>query len=127
MAKKKQLAGKKTKLAELPLTRVLSRQVEEEAAPWGPTLPAGPPEAAARQISLTWEELEEGIAGLLSAAYLKIIQELADLQAALPPPAGEAALPPDPASPATLPPLPQLKQSLRQAREDLRHLQHLLS
>lgn len=32
MAKKKQLAGKQTKLAKLPLTRVLARQTEETAA-----------------------------------------------------------------------------------------------
>ena len=39
MSKKKQLSGKKTKLAKLPLTEALSRQLEEAA----PDLPAAVP------------------------------------------------------------------------------------
>jgi hypothetical protein len=124
MAKKKQLAGKKTKLAKLPLTQVLAQQVGE-AAPWGP--PPAPPEPEPRQLPLTWEQAEEGAAGPLASAYLQVVQELAALLAELPRPPGKPAWTPEVPLPATIPPTLRLKQALRQARKDLGDLERFLS
>ena len=140
MAKKKQLAGKKTKLAKLPLTQVLAGQTEEPS-PWGPSpypltpllappLPALPPvpdQAAARQLPFSWEEAQEGAAGPLAGAYLHLVQELAALRSQLQPGAA-----PGPASsagtlPPQVPPPPQMLGALRLARKGLQDLHRLLS
>lgn len=124
MSKKKQLTGKKTKLANLPLTRVLSQKMD--TADWEPA-PAPPEEGAdSRQLPLSWERLEEGAAGLLAAAYLLILQDLAALQAELTVAPGQTP-PPEHAIPVNLPPAPRLKQALHLARVELSDLYHSLS
>jgi hypothetical protein len=122
MSKKKQLSGKKTKLAKLPLTEALSRQLEEAA----PDLPAAVPKVESVQPAFSWESLEEGAAGLLAAAYALMVQDLLSLKKEVPwtseevPPAVEI-------HPATHLPAHQVKQALRQAKEELSDLYRLLS
>jgi hypothetical protein len=99
MAKKKHFAGKKTRLAELPLTRVLAGHHEETAFPKTPASP-------------------------LAAAYFALVQELTALRSQLRPDPGA---PPGNLSPPTLPPQPlsdprHLKRVLKQARQDLQDL-----
>ncbi len=57
MAKKKQFAGKKTKLARLPLTQALTSQAEGAA-----TLSPPPPLSLSlfAQAPLTWDEVRAG-------------------------------------------------------------------
>ena len=147
MAKKKQLAGKKTKLAKLPLTQVLAGQAEE-ASPWGPSPdplsdplapapfaslpplpphPAAPEQPAARQLPFSWEEAQEGAAGPLAAAYLHLVRELAALRSHLLPGAagGTGSLPGS--LPPQVPPPRQILGALRLAREGLQDLHRLLS
>jgi hypothetical protein len=123
MAKKKQLAGKKTKLAKLPLTQVLARQTEE-TAPWGRSLSAAEP--GPRQFSPSQEEAGRGTDGPLATAYFQVIQDLLALQSEMPVPGGVAWRQPGSGSRA-LPSPARLKEVLLQAREDLRDLQHFLS
>lgn len=122
MSKKKQLTGKKTKLAKLPLTRVLSQKMDEaedrEPAP-------APVEETNRQLPLSWERLEEGAAGLLTAAYLLILQDLVALQAEFGVAPGQAPQPH--AIPVNLPSTPAIKQALRQARAELMDIFQFLS
>jgi len=124
MAKKKQLAGKKTKLAKLPLTQVLASQAEE-SAPWGP-LPTPPP-SGAQQLPLAREEAREGAAAPLVVVYLDLVQELSALKSQLQPGAardggrGRSNLPPQ------VPPPLQILGALRLARKDLKDLHQLLS
>jgi hypothetical protein len=122
MSKKKQLTGKETKLAKLPLTKVLSQRMDD-AEGWDPA-PA-PVEEQNRQLSLSWERLEEGAAGLLTAAYLLILQDLVALQANLTVAPGES--PQLHAIPVNLPPLAHLKEALHWARGELRDLYRFLS
>ncbi|MEW6388291.1 MAG: hypothetical protein AB1491_12315 [Thermodesulfobacteriota bacterium] len=124
MSKKKQLAGKKTKLAKLPLTRVLAQQLSEELPP-GPS--PGTAEPVGRQLPLSWEQLEEGRASPLIAAYLQIVQDLLTLQADLPASVGVSASTAEPRIPADLPSSRKLQKVLRQARSELKDLHRLLS
>jgi hypothetical protein len=124
MAKKKQLAGKKTKLAKLPLTRVLASQAEE-TPPWGPP-PSSLP-AASKQLPLSWERAGKGAAGPLAAAYLQVVQDLAWLQGELRASGGEAISNPGQKLPEAIPPAPLLQRALRQAYDDLKDLKWLLS
>jgi len=122
MAKKKQLAGKQTKLAKLPLTQVLARQAEQSASPGLPPNPAGVgPELA----SLSFKKAGEGSAGHLAAAYFHVVQELAALRSQLQPamvaPPEKAVPPPD------LPDFHQLNLVLKQARQGLKDLYRILS
>jgi hypothetical protein len=119
MAKKKQLAGKKTKLAKLPLTQALANQAEEPA-PWGP-----PP--APRQLPFTWEEAQAGVAGPLAALYLQLVRELATLRFTLLPAAARGLDRPQDSLPAQVPPASRIRGALRLAREDLQTLHQLLS
>jgi hypothetical protein len=122
MAKKKQFAGKKTKLAELPLTQILASQAE--AAPsWDSSL--GAPESDSRQLPLSWEGLEAG-PNTLAATYFQVIQDLKHLQSELPL-TGTGADNPAPPLSAGPPAPPRLKEALHQAREDLQDLRRLLS
>uniref|UniRef100_A0A7V4LDW7 Uncharacterized protein n=1 Tax=Desulfobacca acetoxidans TaxID=60893 RepID=A0A7V4LDW7_9BACT len=127
MAKKKQLNGKKTKLDKLPLTQALSKHLEEQ-----PPVEVGEEAAAAgagvepRQLPLSWERLEEGAAGLLTAAYVLLVKDLLSLQEEIPW-AGEELLTPEEIIPAVAPPAPRVKQALRLAREELSALSRLLS
>jgi hypothetical protein len=109
MAKKKQLAGKTTKLAKLPLTQALAEQSEEagRSSPSGPQVQGGPEP--------------------LGAVYLHLIRELSTLLAQLQ--AGPAvSLPPYRAFlPPEIPKPAQLRHSLRLAQQGLRELHLLLS
>jgi hypothetical protein len=128
MAKKKQLAGKKTKLAKLPLTKALANQTEEPA-PWGRpsvALPVPPP-VAARQLPFTWEEAQEGVAGPLAALYLHLVRELATLRSRLQPAAARAPASHQNFLPPQVPRTPQILGALRLAREGLRDLLQLLT
>ncbi|MBM4294567.1 MAG: hypothetical protein FJ126_06630 [Deltaproteobacteria bacterium] len=114
MAKKKQLAGKSTKLAKLPLTQALARRAEEQLRERA--LPAdtsiSPP--------------HEGRAhGPLAAAYLYLLQELTALHRQLTP----GSNPPSPhhSLPYHLLGAPEIKRALTLARQGLHELQHLLS
>ncbi len=117
MAKKKQLAGKKTKLAKLPLTRALAGHAEE-ASPWGPS-PAPAPSAPQTLAP-------EPTNGPLAAAYLELVHELASLRSQL----GPDALPfsePTLSQPSSLTEPLRLRRVLRLARKGLQDLHRLLS
>jgi len=122
MSKKKQLSGKKTKLAKLPLTEALSRQMEEAE----PELPVAAPRLEKAQPTFSWESLEEGAAGLLAAAYALVVQDLLDLKNQVPW-TSEEVLPAVEVQPSTNLPAHQVKQALRQAKEELSDLHRLLS
>ncbi len=108
MAKKKQLAGKTTKLAKLPLTQALAEQ-SEEAGRQAPPAPQSP-----------------GTAEPLGALYLHLIRELTSLLSELQAP--EDCLPaPQTFLPPHIPKPQQLRQSLRIAQQGLRELHLLLS
>ncbi len=123
MAKKKQFAGKKTKLAKLPLTQALTSQAEAEAA----SLRSVPPALSLfSQSPLTWDEVGAGRGGPLAGAFLFLVRELADLKSALRAAPGPAAnhlgyLPPRVPAPAVL------MEALSQARQGLWDLKSLLS
>jgi hypothetical protein len=123
MAKKKQFAGKKTKLARLPLTQALTSQAEGGAAmpPPRPALSLLAPE------TLTWDEVSAGHGGPLAAAFLFLVRELADLRFAVqsspgPPEAHHRIYLPD-----RVPQPSGIMRALRQARESLQDLQTQLS
>ena len=122
MAKKKQFAGKKTKLARLPLTQALTNQAEATlSAPPSPSL------SLFAQAPLTWDEVGAGRGGPLAAAFLFLVRDLADLQSVLQSfPGSDAAdhrlyLPDRVPSPAGI------MQALHQARQSLQDLQSRLS
>ena len=122
MSKKKQFSGKKTKLAKLPLTEALSRQQEEPAN----EAPDVVPEPSIQQATFSWESLEEGAAGLLTATYVLLVQDLLSLKKEVPWASEEIFSPEDILPKNTLPTL-RVKQALRQAKEDLSDLHRLLS
>ena len=122
MSKKKQLSGKKTKLAKLPLTEALSRQMEELQ----PAPPVAVPKLESAQPTFSWESLEEGAAGLLAAAYALVVQDLLSLRKEVPW-ASEEELSSVEIHPSTNLPAQQVKQALRQAKEELSDLYRLLS
>ncbi len=122
MSKKKQLSGKKTKLAKLPLTETLSRHLtepEQEA-------PATDSRMAGLQGVFSWESLEEGAAGLLTAAYILMIQDLISLREEVPW-ASEAVLSLEEILPTGSLPAHRVKEALRQAKEELSDISRLLS
>jgi hypothetical protein len=122
MSKKKQLSGKKTKLAKLPLTEVLSRQLSEPEN----FVPAELPQPENLQAAFSWERLEEGAAGLLTAAYVLIVQDLLSLRKEVPWASEEVIAVGEILPGATLP-APRVKEALRQAKEELSDLSRLLS
>jgi hypothetical protein len=124
MAKKKQFAGKKTKLARLPLTQALTSQAEGEATP------SPPPSLSLSlftQAPLTWDEVGAGQGGPLAAAFLFLVRELAELKSALQASTGPAGANYRHYLPARVPQPPGIKEALRQARQSLRDLQGRLS
>jgi hypothetical protein len=106
MAKKKQLAGKTTKLAKLPLTLALVEHSEEA----GRQAPPVPP--------------SHGSAEPLGAVYLHVIRELTSLLCQF---QAEVADQYQPLLPPHVPKPQQLRQSLLLARQGLRELHLLLS
>jgi hypothetical protein len=124
MAKKKQFAGKKTKLARLPLTQALANQLEGGAS--GSPLPTSSL-ALSTQLPLTWEEIEVGRGEPLMTAFISLVRELAELQAELRAPLGSPAVNLRTFLPDRLPPQPQVRRALHQARQSLLDLQSLLS
>lgn len=124
MAKKNQFAGKKTKLAELPLTRALEQRAGDAALyeELQTSAATGP-----RQLILSLERTAEESWEPLAAAYLQVLQELTVLQADLEPDASSSPTPPDPLLPPAIPPPRNLKQALRLARKGLQDLHRLLS
>jgi hypothetical protein len=124
MAKKKQFAGKKTKLARLPLTQALTSQAEAEATLAPPAPPAIP---LFIQPPLTWDEVNGGRGEPLAAAFLYLVRELADLKSTLQPGPRPAAANHQDFLPDRVPPRSGLTETLRQVRQSLRDLQSLLS
>jgi hypothetical protein len=122
MSKKKQLDGKKTKLAKLPLTEALSRKMEEPVN----SAPALVSEVKNAQPTFSWESLEEGAAGLLAAAYALIVQDLLNLKNEVPW-ASEEVVSSVQIVPSTSLPARQVKKALRQAKEELSDLYRILS
>ncbi|MEW6657472.1 MAG: hypothetical protein AB1424_02305 [Thermodesulfobacteriota bacterium] len=124
MAKKKQFAGKKTKLAELPLTRALEQKAGEEEAAWEDLQTSAG--TSARQLFLSLERTAAESSRTLTAAYQQIMQELMILQADLEPQTGGSPFAPAPLPPAILPSARTLKRALLQARASLQDLHRLL-
>jgi len=123
MAKKKQFAGKKTKLARLPLTQALTSQAEG-----GATLSPSPPSLSLfTQAPRTWDEVSAGRGGPLAAAFLFLVRELVDLKLALQPSPGPAVANHRIYLPNRVPQPSGIVEALRQARQGLRDLQSLLS
>jgi hypothetical protein len=124
MAKKKQFAGKETKLARLPLTQALTSQAERDAT-------LSPPPARSlslfAQAPLTWDDVSAGRGGPLAAAFLFLVRELTDLKSALQASPGPAAANLRIYLPDRVPQPPGIKEALRQARQSLQDLQGLLS
>jgi hypothetical protein len=126
MAKKKQFAGKKTKLARLPLTQALASQAEGGADP--APAPAPPANLSLfRQSPLTWDEVSAGRGGPLPEAFLFLVRELTDLKLSLQPSPGLAVTSHRLYLPVRVPQTPGIIQALRQARQSLKDLQTLLS
>src|SRR5665648_40066 len=119
MAKKKQFAGKETKLARLPLTQALTSQAEGGAtlSPPRPTLSILAPEL------LTWDEVSAGRGGPLAAAFLFLVRELADLRIAVQSSPGVPEANHRTYLPDRVPQPPGIMQALRQARQSLQELQ----
>jgi hypothetical protein len=123
MAKKKQFAGKETKLARLPLTQALTSQAEAGAtlSPPRPSLSLLAPEP------LTWDEVSAGRGGPLVAAFLFLVRELADLRLAVQTSPGMPEANHRIYLPARVPQPPGIMHALQQARESLQDLQTQLS
>jgi hypothetical protein len=124
MAKKKQFAGKKTKLARLPLTQALTSQAEGGAIL---SPPSPQPLSLFTQGPLTWDEVSAGRGGPLATAFLFLVRELTDLKSALQSSQGPVAADHRIYLPDRVPQPLEIVQALRQARESLRDLQGLLS
>jgi hypothetical protein len=124
MAKKKRFAGKKTKLAQIPLTEVLSRQMAD-GEPWATPSPAAP-SALPRQLPLSFEEAGNEAGRLLTAGYFQVITELSGLLAEI----SNKSLEAEPAlydgPPASLPPTPGLKKLLLRTCRDLQEISLIL-
>jgi hypothetical protein len=124
MAKKKQFAGKKTKLAKLPLTQALTSRLEGGGLAAAPLTPAPSPSI---HLPLTWDEVGAGGGEPLGATFLFLVRELAELTAQL-------QFTPNPSLgnhriflPKGIPGHLRLVHALREARESLRDLRGLLS
>jgi hypothetical protein len=124
MAKKKQFAGKKTKLARLPLTQALASQAEEGVvSPPSPVVPLARVTPAAQ----TWEAVKAGGGGPLAAAILFLARELAELTADLQSTPTAAVVNHRRFLPERVPPEAGMRRALSQARQSLRELQDLLA
>jgi hypothetical protein len=124
MAKKKQFAGKKTKLAKLPLTQALAGQTEDGASF---TPPPPPALALFTQLPLTWEEVSAGRGGPLAAAFLSLVEELDKLKSELHSTLRPAAVDRRIYLPDQVPSPARLRHALHQARQSLQDLQRRLA
>ena len=124
MAKKKQFAGKKTKLAKLPLTQALASQVEGGAPS---ATSSTPPQSPIRRLPLTWDEVFVGRGEPSAAVFLFLVRELADLTSQLQPNSNPSLVNHRIFLPLQVPGYSHLVHALREARESLRDLQDLLS
>jgi hypothetical protein len=124
MAKKKQFAGKKTKLAKLPLTQVLANQAEGGGLATAPLTPSPSP---FRHLSLTWDEVSAGDGKTLGATFLFLVRELADLTSQLQSTPNPARVNHRIFLPQRVPGHARLMHALHEARESLRDLKGLLS
>jgi hypothetical protein len=124
MAKKKQFAGKKTKLARLPLTQALSSQTEAGATS---SPPPAPSLSLFTQAPLTWDEVSAGRGEPLAAAFLFLVRELADLKLALQSFPGPGGADHRVYLPDHIPPPAGIMQALHQARQSLLDLKTRLS
>ena len=109
MAKKKQLAGKTTKLAKLPLTQALAEQSEEADRRLPPALAAS------------------GSGERLGAVYLHVIRELTSLMDQLQADPEVFLQQHRPLLPPLIPKPQQLRQTLRLAQQGLQELHLFLS
>jgi hypothetical protein len=120
MAKKKQFAGKKTKLAKLPLTQALASQVEGGAT-------STPPLSPIRRLPLTWDEVLVNSGEPLAAIFLFLVRELADLDSQLQSGSDPSVANSKSFLPQRVPGRTQLAHALCEARESLRDLKGVLS
>jgi hypothetical protein len=125
MAKKKQFAGKKTKLAKLPLTQALASQVEGGATSVAPSMP---PSSSFTKLTLMWDEVLGGRGEPLAAVFLFLVRELADFTSQLQSSPDLAVM----ANyriylPQRVPGPTHLAQALREARKSLTDLRNILS
>jgi hypothetical protein len=124
MAKKKQFAGKKTKLAKLPLTQALANRVEGGGHATASLTPAP---STSIHLPLTWDEVGADGGEPLGAAFLFLVRELADLNAQLQSSPSPSLVNHRIFLPKGVPGHLRLVHSLREARESLRDLKDLLS
>jgi hypothetical protein len=124
MAKKKQFAGKKTKLAKLPLTQALANQAEGVGRATAPLTPAPSPSI---RLPLTWDEVGSGGGEPLGAAFLFLVRELADLTFQLQSSPNHSLVNHRFFLPKGVPGHLRLVHALSEARESLRDLKGLLS
>lgn len=124
MAKKKQFAGKKTKLAKLPLTQALASQGEAGGVA---TAPSTRPPSPLKTLLPTWDEVSAGRGDPLGATFLFLVRELADLTSQLQSNPNPSLINHRIFLPAQVPGHTHLMQALREAQESLRDLKGLLS
>ncbi len=122
MAKKKQLAGKETKLAKLPLTQALAHQNQEPARPGPPE----PPPLLKPQVAAPAVEPGKEQAARFAAAYFHLIKELAALRSELQPAGANLAFAPAPL-PTRLPEPNRIREALVQAQKGLQDLHQFLA
>jgi hypothetical protein len=124
MAKKKQFAGKKTKLAKLPLTQALASQLDGGEISPAPLTSAPTP---FRPRPLTWDEVNAGQGEPLGATFLFLVRELTDLTHKLQSNPDTAQINHRFSLPKRVPGHRRMAHALREALESLRDLQGLLS
>ncbi len=124
MAKKKQFAGKKTKLAKLPLTQALASQVEGGASSFAPSTPSSSP---LKHLPLTWDEVSAGRGEPLVETFLFLVRELADLTSQLQSSPKSSVVNHRIFLPNRVPGRPRMVHALREARESLRDLKGKLT
>jgi hypothetical protein len=123
MAKKKQFAGKKTKLAKLPLTQALASQVEAGGFAPAPT----PAPTHFRQGPQSWDEVNAGHGEPLGAVFLFLVRELTDLTLQLHSNPNPSRLNHRFFLPKRVPGHTRMVHALQEAIESLRDLKGLLS
>ena len=120
MAKKKQFAGKKTKLAKLPLTQALASQIESGA-------PFTPSSSPSRQMPHTWDEVSPDRGEPVVGTFLYLVRELAELASQLQSKSGPVVVNHRIFLPKRVPEHALMVKALRKARESLQDLRGLLS